>query len=116
MAKKRVYEIAKERGVSSKELLEALRAAGVDVKAAASTIDESDALKALTPDGAAGDGKPQLGAADSAGTKEKAPSPPDTRPAAQPERPPAPPKQQAAQRPPGAGAARPSESPRAGRR
>src|SRR5437870_4287736 len=85
MAKKRVYEIAKERGVSSKELLEALRAAGVDVKAAASTIDESDALQALTPDGAAGDGKPQLGAADSAGTKEKAPSPPETRPAPPPE-------------------------------
>jgi translation initiation factor IF-2 len=47
MAKKRVYEIAKERGVSSKELLEALRAAGLDVKAAASTIEESAALEVL---------------------------------------------------------------------
>jgi translation initiation factor IF-2 len=45
MAKKRVYELAKERGVSSKELLDALRAAGVDVKAAASTVDESVVAK-----------------------------------------------------------------------
>ena len=47
MAKKRVYEIAKEKGVSSKDLLEALRAAGIDVKAAASTVDEADAARVL---------------------------------------------------------------------
>jgi len=47
MSKKRVYEIAKEHGLSSKELLERLTAAGVDAKAAASSIEESDALKAL---------------------------------------------------------------------
>jgi translation initiation factor IF-2 len=57
MAKKRIYEIAKEKGVSSKELLEALRAAGVDVKAAASTVDEGEALKVLSAGGASGDGK-----------------------------------------------------------
>src|ERR671930_110840 len=58
MAKKRVYEIAKERGISSKELLAALQGAGMDVKAAASTIDEADALRALSdsPDGAQGGG------------------------------------------------------------
>jgi translation initiation factor IF-2 len=55
MAKKRVYELAKERGVSSKELLAALQAAGVDVKAAASSVDESE-LQKLT-DGA-GPSKP----------------------------------------------------------
>ena len=55
MAKKRVYEIAKERGVSSKELLSALQAAGVDVKAAASTVDEAEAAKALSADGGVGD-------------------------------------------------------------
>jgi translation initiation factor IF-2 len=49
MAKKRVYEIAKERGVSSKELLEALQSAGVAVKAAASTVEESEVFKALPP-------------------------------------------------------------------
>src|SRR3954454_13930556 len=47
MAKKRVHEIAKEQGMSSKDVLERLQAAGLDVKAAASTIEESDALKAL---------------------------------------------------------------------
>jgi translation initiation factor IF-2 len=42
MAKKRVYEIAKERGISSKDLLAQLQAAGLDVKAAASSVDEAD--------------------------------------------------------------------------
>jgi translation initiation factor IF-2 len=53
MSKKRVYEIAKEQGLSSKELLDRLIAAGLDVKAAASTVDEAMALKALAPDGSA---------------------------------------------------------------
>jgi translation initiation factor IF-2 len=52
MSKRRVYEIAKEQGLSSKELVERLIAAGVDVKAAASTVEESLALSALTGDGA----------------------------------------------------------------
>jgi translation initiation factor IF-2 len=52
MAKKRVYEIAKEKGISSKELLAALQQAGIDVKAAASTVDESDVAKVLSSDGA----------------------------------------------------------------
>jgi translation initiation factor IF-2 len=47
MSKKRVHEIAKEQGLSSKELLERLRAAGVEVKVAASSVDEAVALKAL---------------------------------------------------------------------
>src|SRR5919109_1674023 len=56
MAKKRVYELAKERGVSSKELLSALQKAGVDVKAAASSVDEAEVAKLLSDpakDGAA---------------------------------------------------------------
>jgi len=59
MSKKRVYEIAKEQGLSSKELLDRLTAAGVDVKAAASSVEETLALKALGGDdaGAAGNGK-----------------------------------------------------------
>jgi translation initiation factor IF-2 len=48
VAKKRVHEIAKAQGVSSKELLAALNAAGVEAKAAASTVEEADALKAIS--------------------------------------------------------------------
>jgi translation initiation factor IF-2 len=50
--KKRVHEIAKEQGITSKELLEKLHAAGVDAKAAASSIDEAAALKVLGSNGA----------------------------------------------------------------
>jgi translation initiation factor IF-2 len=52
MSKKRVYEIAREQGLSSKELLEKLRAAGVEAKAAASSVEEATALTVL------GDGSP----------------------------------------------------------
>lgn len=55
MAKKRVHEIAKERGISSAQLIEAFRGAGIDVKTASSSVDESQAEKVLN--GAAGDGK-----------------------------------------------------------
>jgi len=48
VAKKRVHEIAKAQGVSSKELLAALKAAGVEAKAAASTVEEADAVKAIS--------------------------------------------------------------------
>jgi translation initiation factor IF-2 len=54
MAKKRVHEIAKEQGLASKELMERLRAAGVAVKTAASSVDESFALRTLGLDGAGG--------------------------------------------------------------
>jgi translation initiation factor IF-2 len=42
MAKKRVHEIAKEKGISSKEVIAKLQAAGLNVKAAASSVDERD--------------------------------------------------------------------------
>ena len=87
MAKKRVHEIAKAQGVSSKELLAALSAAGVEVKAAASSVEESDALRAI---GAA----KQDGA-----TATKAP--PSSKPAA---------KQKSTPASPGKKAARPVES------
>ena len=54
MSKKRIHEIAKEQGLSSKELLEKLKAAGVEAKAAASSVDEAIALKALAANGASG--------------------------------------------------------------
>jgi translation initiation factor IF-2 len=47
LARKRVHEIAKARGLSSKDVLAALNAAGIEAKAAASSVDEADALKAL---------------------------------------------------------------------
>jgi translation initiation factor IF-2 len=45
--KKRVHEIAKEQGLSAKEVLERLQSAGVNVKAASSSVDEAAALRAL---------------------------------------------------------------------
>src|SRR5919198_4234296 len=61
MAKKRVHEIAKERGIPSKEVLAVLQKAGLDVKAAASSVDESDVERAFSngaeaPKAASGDG------------------------------------------------------------
>jgi translation initiation factor IF-2 len=47
MAKKRVHEIAKERGIPSKEVLSVLQSAGVQVKAAASSVDEDDIRRAF---------------------------------------------------------------------
>ncbi|HEY6653413.1 MAG TPA: translation initiation factor IF-2 [Solirubrobacterales bacterium] len=51
MAKKRVHEIAKAQGLTSKELLAALKAAGVEAKVAQSSVEESDALAALKNSG-----------------------------------------------------------------
>ncbi len=47
MAKKRVHEIAKAQGLESKEVLAALKSAGIEAKAAASSVEEADALKAI---------------------------------------------------------------------
>ena len=66
MSKKRVHEIAKEQGLSSKELLEKLNAAGVEAKAAASSVEEAAALKALGADGASAPGELQRRAAPAA--------------------------------------------------
>jgi translation initiation factor IF-2 len=51
MSKKRVHEIAREQGISSKDLLEKLSAAGVAAKAAASSVEEADALRVLGRNG-----------------------------------------------------------------
>ncbi|MGH2906261.1 MAG: translation initiation factor IF-2 N-terminal domain-containing protein, partial [Solirubrobacterales bacterium] len=47
MAKVRVHELAKKAGITSKEMIEVLAKAGIEVKAAASTVEETDAAKAL---------------------------------------------------------------------
>ncbi len=77
MAKKRVHEIAKAQGVSSKELLEALKAAGVEAKAAASSVEEADALKAI--EAAKGNGGAQA-TATKAPPKQAQPAAPKRRP------------------------------------
>ena len=46
MAKVRVYELAKERGLESKKLVEKLTAGGMDVKNYMSTLDEQSAVRA----------------------------------------------------------------------
>ncbi|MGH2875553.1 MAG: translation initiation factor IF-2 N-terminal domain-containing protein, partial [Solirubrobacteraceae bacterium] len=45
--KKRVHEIAKERGMPAKDLLARLRDAGIEVKAASSSIEEATAARVL---------------------------------------------------------------------
>jgi translation initiation factor IF-2 len=52
MSKKRVHEIAKEQGLTSKELMDKLNAAGMQVKTASSSLDEAAVIEALRPNGA----------------------------------------------------------------
>src|SRR4051794_39028276 len=58
MAKKRVHEIAKEKGMPSKDVLAILQKAGFDVKAAASSVDEKDIEKAFNGGAAAEEAAP----------------------------------------------------------
>src|SRR3954453_2454012 len=63
MAKKRVHEIAKERGIPTKEGLAVLQRAGLDVKAAASSVDETEVERAFASSGGNGaDGESGAGA------------------------------------------------------
>jgi len=88
MSKRRVHEIAKEHGLSSKELLAKLQAAGVEAKAAASSVEESAALKALGDSGspASSNGAPAAAQAAVAKPQPPAPSAPEgpSQPAAAP--------------------------------
>jgi translation initiation factor IF-2 len=89
MSKKRVHEIAKEHGLTSKELLEKLAAAGVQAKAAASSVEEGAALKALGLDApSASNGAPPSNGAAAAAPPAK-PAAPATPKPAQPATPPA---------------------------
>jgi translation initiation factor IF-2 len=47
MAKKRVHEIAKEKGITSKEAVAILQQAGLEVKSHSSSVEESDAARAF---------------------------------------------------------------------
>src|SRR5207237_239126 len=83
MAKKRVHEIAKERGISSKEVLAVLQRAGLDVKAAASSVDEQDIARAF----ASGSDGSSTGA-DAAPEEPAAPAPPRPQGPPPPQQPP----------------------------
>jgi translation initiation factor IF-2 len=99
MSKKRVHEIAKEQGLSSKELLEKLSAAGVAAKAAASSVEEADALRAIGANGASPAASPKPAApvapaatgashADTRAHTSQAPAPPRQAPTQQAPAPP----------------------------
>ncbi len=66
MARKRVYEIAREAGLSSAEVLEKLKAAGIEVKGALSGVDTEAAASAL-----AGGKEPAAPSAPAPGAKAK---------------------------------------------
>jgi translation initiation factor IF-2 len=100
MSKKRVHEIAKEHGLSSKEVLEKLKAAGVEAKAAASSVEEAVALKAIGASPASSNGAPPSVAA--APAKPAAAPPPAKASAPAPPAPQSPAKAAATQAPPAA--------------
>jgi translation initiation factor IF-2 len=87
VAKKRVHEIAKANDLSSKEVLAALKAAGVDAKVAASSVDEDAAKKAIAASKANGGKAPAVAqpAAPAAAPKQSATAAPAAqKPAAAP--------------------------------
>jgi len=57
VAKKRVHEIAKAQGLTSKEVLAALNSAGIEATAAASSVEEAEALKAIAAANGGGSAK-----------------------------------------------------------
>jgi translation initiation factor IF-2 len=69
MSNKRVHEIAKERGLAAKDVLARLKEAGVDVKAASSSVDEEVASRVL-----ANGGQTRAASDSSAAPKAKAPA------------------------------------------
>jgi translation initiation factor IF-2 len=91
VAKKRVHEIAKAHDLSSKEVLAALKAAGVDAKAAASNVDEDAAAKAISAargNGAKAGTATSKSPAQAAAPKQAAAAPAAKKPAAAPTSPP----------------------------
>jgi translation initiation factor IF-2 len=97
--KKRVHEIAKEQGLTSKELMDKLNAAGMQVKTASSSLDESAVLAALRSNGAS------ASAGGPSGPPPASPAPESAAPAAATAAPPSSPMAQASA--PAAGGAEP---------
>ena len=87
MAKKRVHEIAKEKGIPSKEVLAILQKAGFDVKAAASSVDEDDIAAAFDPKLKTDGKKPKAETKKTDAKKPKADSEPEAKPEPEAKRP-----------------------------
>jgi translation initiation factor IF-2 len=85
VAKKRVHEIAKAQGLESKEVLAALKSAGIAAKAAASSVEEADALKAIQA--AKGDGGTATATKPKPAAKAEAPKQAATAPPSAPAKP-----------------------------
>lgn len=66
MAKRRIYEVAKEKGMSTHDLAELLRAAGVEVASNLSSVEESDVERALSAPTATGGGAAKTSRAEEA--------------------------------------------------
>jgi translation initiation factor IF-2 len=49
VAKRRVYDIAKDRGMTNQEVLDLLRAGGLDIKSVSSTVEDADIARAFAP-------------------------------------------------------------------
>ena len=49
MAKRRVYDIAKDRGMTNQEVLDQLRTSGLDIKSVSSTVEDADIARAFAP-------------------------------------------------------------------
>ncbi len=87
MAKQRVHEIAKALGLESSSVIDALKAANVEVKTASSSVDQATALKALAAAGALPKKKPVAAGAKGGAAKSaprKAPGQPVKRPSSGP--------------------------------
>jgi translation initiation factor IF-2 len=94
MSNKRVHEIAKERGLPAKDVLARLKAAGIEVKAASSSVDEEVASRVLANGSGSGPGegekakpvaeKPKAKRADGAGAAAKSAERPKGEAAAKP--------------------------------
>ena len=82
MARRRVHEIAKAQGLSSKEVLAALKAAGIEATAAASSVEEAEALKAITAAGKGNGASADTPAPRAASEKKPAASKADGKPVA----------------------------------
>jgi len=78
MSKKRVHEIAKEQGLTSKELMDKLNAAGMQVKTASSSLDEAAVLEKLRSNGASAPPPPPAAGTESASAAEATSASPST--------------------------------------
>jgi translation initiation factor IF-2 len=75
MAKQRVHAIAKALGLESSKVIDALKASGVEVKTASSSVDQATALKALAAAGALPKKKPAASRPAAQATAKKPPAP-----------------------------------------